>query len=223
MKYTSVILCAGSGTRTALEYNKNLYKINGKRILDYSLHKFLYDDSCNQIILVVSFDDYDKFNLLYSNQVDMIIIGGNTRQESVKKSLQKVKNKYVLLHDGARPIISDEFLAFISTNIHNYKAFSVGSKVNDTIHIVGNSLVLETIDRNSIASVFTPQVFELELLKHVHQKAEEESFIGTDDLTLVHKFSDIKPYIFFTKQKNIKFTSLEDAKLLEVLLNEDWT
>ncbi len=223
MNYTTVIMSAGSGSRTGLKNNKNLYTICGKKVIEYSIDFFLNDVNCNQIILVVSNNEFDKFHLLYSNLIDTIIIGGDSRQESVYKSLNYIQNSVVLFHDGARPYISTDFIRFFVGNIPNHHAISIGSRVKDTIHIVDNFVMDGLVDRSKLVAVQTPQCFNTELIKKVHNKAKEDGYIGTDDLSLVYKYSDIKPYIYITDEPNIKFTTKEDIKMLEVILSENRT
>lgn len=223
MKFTVVILSAGRGERSGLDVNKNLFSLCGKRVIEYSIEKFKKINECSQIILVVSEKEKDIFSQLYSNDVDTIIIGGNSRQESVKNSLKYIQNSFVILHDAARPLISSDFLSFFVGNITQYGAISIGSRVKDTVHIVGNSKISGLIDRDSLLAVQTPQGFSLELLIQCHDKAYRDGFIGTDDLSLIYKYSDVKPYIYISDLPNIKLTTKEDIKLLEVFINENRT
>lgn len=221
MKYSAIILAAGKGVRTGLDYNKNLIKIHNKYLIEYSLDFFFEHDNCDEIILVVSSEDYDYFSKTYSNKVDMIIIGGLMRQDSVNNALQVSKNDYVVIHDGARPFIDSEYISFVTEELPVLKAITIGSRLNDTVHIVENNCVVDLIDRDKILAVQTPQCFSRELLMKVYKKALEAKFYGTDDISLVYQFSDVKPHIYVSTKPNIKFTRIEDIKMIEVLLDEN--
>ena len=111
MSYDVILLIAGSGERCGLGYNKVLYKINGQPLFLYSLKKFLEFDECHKIILVLQEAEKDEiFQYIgkeYLEKVDFVY-GGNIRQQSVLNGLEKVTEKYVLVHDGARPCITKE-------------------------------------------------------------------------------------------------------------------
>ena len=113
MSFDVILLIAGSGERCGLGYNKVLYKINGQPLFLYSLKKFLEFDECNKVILVLQEDEKDEiFQYIekeYLEKVDFVY-GGNIRQQSVLNGLEKVKEKYVLVHDGARPCLTKGLL-----------------------------------------------------------------------------------------------------------------
>ena len=110
MKFTAIILAAGSGSRMGLQYNKILHRINGKRVLDYSLEFFEKYPHCDDIILVCSNSDYEEILCDYQTQKMTIITGGDTRQESVYKGLKEANNPYVLVHDSARPYLNSSVI-----------------------------------------------------------------------------------------------------------------
>lgn len=108
MKFSVIILAAGSGSRTGLKRNKVLYEIHDKKVLDYSIEFFQKQPFIESILLVVSKSELTEMYEAYNDQVTDIIIGGDTRQESVYNGLQRVTTDFVLIHDGARPFLSKE-------------------------------------------------------------------------------------------------------------------
>ena len=221
MKYSAIILAAGSGTRTGLKTNKILIKIGLKKVIEYSLDFFYEHDYCNQIILVVSKENFNYMLETYSHIVDKVIIGGELRQDSVNNALTFVDNDYVVIHDGARPLIDHDFISFIVGNLQEHSVISTGSAVKDTIHIHENGFVTGLISREDIVAVQTPQCFKTSLIKEAYKTAYKESFYGTDDISLIFRYTTIKPYIYVFTKPNIKFTTIEDKLLLEVILNEN--
>lgn len=107
MNYSVIVLAAGRGSRTNLDYNKVFYTFeNGQTVLNKSLSVFLSDEDCKQVVLVCA--DYEKDyvieNYLYDSRIQ-VVTGGQTRQDSVYNGLQIVDQDYVMIHDGARPFV----------------------------------------------------------------------------------------------------------------------
>ena len=218
MKFTAIILAAGSGVRTGLDYNKILHKIHGKRVLDYSVDFFKNYGACTEIILVVSQSDYNLMIENYRCEKCHIIVGGSSRQESVYKGLIKATEDYVLVHDSARPYINKEKIDQLCEDLIETKAITLAVYVKDTIvKSIGNRLG-KTLDRNSLLAVQTPQGFERKLLMMAHEKAKKNGYITTDDTNLIAKFTDVMPSFVLGDYRSVKLTTKEDIDYLEVIL-----
>jgi len=218
MNCTAIILAAGNGKRTGLKYNKVLYEINGKKLIDYSIDKFKEFPVINEIILVVSQNELDYFINRYNKKVDNIVVGGKERQDSVYNALAIAKNDYVLIHDGARPFIPDYSLKELLGLIINEKSLTLAVKVKDTIQRVKNNKAIETLNREELYAVQTPQGFHKEIIVKAHDLANQDNFKGTDDTMLVEKYLHIPAHIVEGDYRNLKLTTLDDIKLLEVIL-----
>jgi 2-C-methyl-D-erythritol 4-phosphate cytidylyltransferase len=218
MKYTAIILAAGSGIRTGLDYNKIFHKINGKRVLDYSIEFFKNSTRCEEIILVCSDDDFNFVYNEYSSDVDRIIPGGKNRQNSVYNGLQKVNSEYVLIHDSARPFISEEKIDLLCDDVIFTKATTLAVFVKDTIVRINGNRLGSTIDRSTLLAVQTPQAFDTKLIINAHEKAKMVGFIATDDTDLVAKFTNVMPSYVIGDYRSVKLTTIEDIPYLEVIL-----
>lgn len=218
MSYSAIILAAGSGKRTGLKYNKVLYEIKGKKLIDYSLDRLKEYPIIDEIILVVSQDEVDYFVSRYGKKVDNIVVGGKERQDSVYNALNVIKNKYVIVHDGARPFIPDYSIKELLSFIESEKSLTLAVKVKDTIQRVKGNKVVETLDRNELYAAQTPQAFHKEVIVKAHELAKKDNFIGTDDTMLVEKYLHIPAHIVTGDYRNLKLTTLDDIKLLEVIL-----
>lgn len=218
MSYSAIILAAGSGTRTGLKYNKVLYEIHGKKLIDYSIDKFREFPVINEIILVVSQDELEYFKSRYSEKVDNIVVGGKERQDSVYNALNLASNKYVIIHDGARPFIPDYSMKDLLKNMESEKSLTLAVKVKDTIQIVRKNKGIETLNRDELYAIQTPQAFEKETIVKAHTLAKKENFKGTDDTMLVERYLNIPSHIIKGDYRNLKLTTLDDIKLLEVIL-----
>ena len=207
MKYSALICAAGSGTRMKLGYNKVYAKLNdGQMIIDKTINVFLNDIDCEEIIVV---SDPDVFLEMHNGVIDQritLVQGGSTRQESVYHGLVKVKNSYVMIHDGARPFLNQDLL----DSIKNTLTTEVPCK--DTIKKVIDGYVETTYDRSTLMAAQTPQAFKTDLILSCTKKAMEENYTGTDDASLVEKYSDVKVKAVEGSYANIKITTIEDLK-----------
>ncbi len=218
MKYSAVILAAGSGSRTGLNFNKVFYEIKGKRIVEYSLDFFLNEPLCNQIILVVNETNFSSIQKQYSSDKILVILGGNTRQQSVYKSLTVVVNKIVLIHDSARPFINSSSVTNLLTVLETNMSATLGVKVKDTISVCDGNRLVKSLRRDSLVALQTPQGFNLDLLLESHELAIKEGFTATDDTALLKKYKGIDPIFVIGDYRSIKLTTIDDIKLLEVIL-----
>jgi len=218
MSISVILLAAGSGTRTGLKYNKVLYEIKGKKIIEYSIFRFRKNPIFSQIVLVVSEDEREYFTNKYKNIVDKVVVGGLTRQESVFKAITSVDTTHVLIHDGARPFIPEGSLRKIIELAEVEDTITLGVKVKDTIQEVDGNRVTKTLNREVLIATQTPQCFKRDLLVEAHKKAIKDKFNGTDDTVLIEKYFKKGAFIVEGDYRNIKLTTLDDVKLLEVIL-----
>ncbi|MBN2605242.1 MAG: 2-C-methyl-D-erythritol 4-phosphate cytidylyltransferase [Bacilli bacterium] len=218
MKYSAIILAAGSGKRSGLEFNKILYEINGKKIIDYSLDFFQTDADCVQVILVSSRQEIDSFSRMFQNEKIEVVVGGETRQESVRLALEYVQNDVVLVHDGARPFIPREGVNKLLLGLEENDSVTLGVKAKDTIQEIEGNRIVRTLDRDRLILTQTPQGFKKDKLLRAHNLAFKHEFEGTDDTVLLDEFLKIKALFVEGDYRNIKFTTIEDIEFLEVIL-----
>lgn len=210
-----ILAAAGSSQRMGGGRNKVLRVLNGEPILAHSLRTFASCDFVNQIIVVTRQEDkleIERLALDMGINVD-VVLGGRERQESVYLGLKELRpdTRWVMVHDAARPYVSQEIIkrAFETCRIH--KAVGVGVPVSDTIKVVKDSVVQNTLDRSTLWAMQTPQVFAYDLLLEAHRQAREESFNATDDCALVEYYGD-KVVIVPGEYENIKITTTADLR-----------
>lgn len=216
MKYSAVILLGGSSTRFSNDINKVYLLINNKPIFLYSVEAFLADNDCEEIIIVYNEKDIDIIDKYNFDAKIKIVPGGCERYLSVLNGLKVVKNSYVLVHDGARPYINLDLINRVKKGLLESKSVSLGVKVTDTIKKRTDSTI-ETIDRDDLYYMQTPQGSDTEALKNVLNKIKKEDKI-TDDLMAFEKYSDITPLIVMGDKKNIKITTIDDFEYMKYLL-----
>ncbi len=213
MQYSVVIPCAGIGSRMNLGYNKMLYKFsNGETVLEKTLNVFMKDEQCTQIILVCNNDDLCDINKLTASHKIVYTIGGETRQDSVRNGLELVTCDYVLIHDGARPYLSQQSINNLLKELKDCSACLLMVAVKDTIKEVKNGVVVKTLARGSLMQAQTPQAFHTGLIKEAHHLALMNRYNGTDDSELVEKFTDTRVVVVKGDYNNIKITTIEDIK-----------
>lgn len=218
MKYSAIILAAGSGKRTGLNFNKILCEINGKRVIEYSLDFFNKDENCVDIVLVASNIDYDYCLKHFDCNKIKVVLGGMQRRDSVRLALKSAACEYVLIHDGARPFITKDSITQILIKLKDNDSVTLGVKVKETIQEVEGNRVVKTLDRSKLIITQTPQGFNKSKLIKAHDMALRKGYYGTDDTVLLEEFLGIMASFILGDYRNIKLTTIEDIKLLEVIL-----
>lgn len=227
---SAVIVAGGKGTRTKMDVPKQFYEILGKPLLYYTIKKFCYEKTIDEIILVVPCDylvyTNDFVKALNLDKVTKITTGGSTRQESVLNGIKEVNDKCTLvaIHDGARPFIDKDAIKMCVLDAKKYGASAVGKKCVDTLKKADENLFIkETVNREEIWQINTPQIFKKDIILNAHIRAKEENIDATDDCALLERLG-YKIKITPTEKNNIKITTYDDIKYMEAFLNgsEDW-
>ncbi|NLM03528.1 MAG: 2-C-methyl-D-erythritol 4-phosphate cytidylyltransferase [Clostridiales bacterium] len=228
-KVVAIIVAAGRGKRMGMDFNKQFILLNNKPILAYTLEKFEKTESIDEIVLVVGKDEigFVKENIIdkYSiKKVSKIVAGGKERQDSVYNGLLAVKEhcSIILIHDGARPFIEEELIEKSIDMARKMGAVVVAVPVKDTIKRVDNDMkVIDTLKRDELWSIQTPQTFQYKLLKKAYDLNRENKDIVTDDAMMVERLGGTVN-ILKGSYKNIKITTPEDLIIAENILKEVW-
>lgn len=211
MEYSAIILAAGKGSRTNLEYNKVFYKFSdGQVLLLKTLSRFLDDKSCTQIVIVSTPNEIEIIQDMIDDSRITYTYGGETRQDSVYNGLQKVSNEFVMIHDGARCFVSAKEIENCKKALEKNDACLLMVPAIDTIKKVVDGYVVNTPLRSELYAAQTPQCFKTELIKECYQKAKDEGAIASDDASLVELYSDVKIKVVNGEYANKKVTTKED-------------
>lgn len=225
LDYEVILLGAGQGKRMGASRNKILLHLIGKPVISYSLNTFLNDPACKHIILVTQEDEQDLLAAVVKKENKKkhpitIVSGGSERQYSVfngLKALLDPKN-IVMVHDGARPFVSLAQLKLLHRKVQETRAAILGVPVKDTIKRVVDGIVEETVPRETLWQVQTPQAFYGADLLAVHVRAQQEDYLGTDDASLIEKYSDLPVSMVLGSYENIKLTTPEDMLIGEAIV-----
>lgn len=210
--YSAIVLCAGQGKRTGLDYNKMFFSFQGKTIYEMTLDHFLNDERCQQIIVVCRNDEREDFKKICDDKRIEFVEGGKERQDSVYNGLQIVSSEYVFIHDGARPYLKKQHLDNLLEEVKLHKACLLMVPCKDTIKEVENGKVVKTLKRERLMQAQTPQVFETALVKDAYKKGIESGYGVTDDASMVEEFSDCDVYVVIGDYDNKKVTTKEDLR-----------
>ncbi len=222
MKYTVMIPAAGSGQRMGAGYNKLFLKLGDRPILVHTLQVFEDDPSCEGIILAVKAEEQPSIQEMLSEfsitKVTAMVEGGGERQNSVAACIRAYDGEgIVLVHDAARPFIRRNVIAELVSVADAHGAAIAGVQAKDTMKYAPGGIVEETVDREKLWIVQTPQAFRCGLLREAADKAVADGFLGTDESMLVERLGHPVRMVESTYD-NVKMTTQEDLVFGEVLL-----
>ena len=222
MSNVAIILGAGNGTRMKSEKSKLLLEIGSKTVIERSVEAFLSVSDIDEIIVVARAQDIDIYSELLTDERISFVIGGATRQQSVKNAVETVDDAHlIIIHDGARPLIKCEDIEKTIRAAEEFSAAAVGVFVKDTIKIVDKQGFVEsTPERSTLFAVQTPQIFDFDLYKSAMRKADEQGLDFTDDCQLVELCGG-KVKMVEGSYSNIKITTPDDIALAENLLKNE--
>ncbi len=229
----AVVLAAGAGKRMNTDTKKQFLEIHGKPIIYYSLKTF-QESFVDEIVLVVSEEDVafcqkeivEKYQL---TKVIQIAIGGKERYHSVAGGLAYLQDSdYVFIHDGARPMLTEEILNRSYEAVKEQDACVVGMPVKDTIKVADeDGFIATTPNRNLVWTIQTPQVFSYPLIKEAYDellvREEELKNAGvniTDDAMVVETLKQKPVKLVEGSYENIKITTPDDLLVAKAYLTD---
>lgn len=211
------------GKRMALGYNKILHEVLGHPIIYHTVSIFENDKACEGIHISASEDEIDNLNQMFSSfkKIKGIHVGGKERQDSIYNALIHVKDaEYVMVHDGARPLLDYSTLHRLKEALVEYDAVICGVPVKSTLKTVVDGIVKETIDRTRTFEVHTPQAFCYNLLMEAYQNARKENLTVTDDSMMIEALGK-NVHVVLSSYNNIKVTTKEDLEVLNTILGSE--
>ena len=217
-----MIPAAGSGQRMGAGFNKLFLKLGVKPIFIHTLEAFEHDPWCDGIILAIKKEEQAEiesylaqFNI---SKVRQMVEGGSERQYSVEACLNAhTDGGIVLVHDAARPFIRRSIIHALVEEATAHGAAIAGVKAKDTMKLAPNGTIQETVNRDHLWIVQTPQAFQYDILKKASDQAKADDFLGTDESMLVERGGFPIKMVEGTYD-NVKMTTQEDLAIGEILL-----
>ena len=219
IKVAAILLAAGGSTRMN-GVDKIVTPLLGRPLLTHSLERLAESPSIDNIIVVAGEGNAEAVcnlvNQASTHKITAVCTGGSRRQDSVRAGLEHVGDAtHVLVHDGARPLIDASLISRAVHAISTHDAAIAAVPVKDTIKTAGDDMtVLETVPRQGLWAVQTPQIFEADLLRTAHRSIDTDV---TDDASMVEILGrEVK--LFMGSYENLKVTTPEDIVMAEAIL-----
>jgi len=225
MRVNAIIVAAGAGTRMGGDLPKALIGLAGRPLVLHALDRFARSQ-VRKAILVVPEQQKQEFERivradLRRTGLDCVLQpGGPRRQDSVRCGLARLDDDcaIVVVHDGARPLVSPAIIDRCVALADQEGAAVVGVPAKDTIKVVSASRRIEsTPPRNSMWEIQTPQAFRVEILREAHRRAEQDGVEATDDAMLVERLGR-SVALLEGARSNLKITTAEDLVIAEALI-----
>lgn len=224
-KYTAIVLAAGMGKRMNSSVPKQYLTLADRPVLYHALKAFEESD-VTDIILVVGAGEasycreeiIEKYAL---RKISAVTEGGKERYHSVYEGLKAAKGSdYVLIHDGARPLITKEIIQRAMQTVLQEQACVVGMPVKDTIKVVGEDGRAETTpERSMLWQIQTPQAFSYDLICGAYEcMLARKDIAVTDDAMVLEHVTGRKVKVIKGSYENIKITTPEDLLVAETYL-----
>ena len=219
----AVLLAGGSGRRMESSQNKVFLRLRGVPAIVRAIAPF--SALCAGVIVVSQPAEVEPMRELltrygFGKVVRQIVAGGDTRQASVANGLRALPAdaQAVLVHDGARPLVTEAVIQRVLDSVARLGSGVPAIPVTDTIKRADKELrILETLDRESLYAMQTPQGFAVSGLKAAHERAAADGYLGTDDASLL-EHAQMPVYLTQGDPENIKLTTPDDLYRAEAIL-----
>jgi 2-C-methyl-D-erythritol 4-phosphate cytidylyltransferase len=222
MKVGAIITAAGQGKRIGASVPKQFLKIQGKPLLHHTLKVFSFCKTIDYVVLVMPQADLDLTGKDWLNEygfVRDVVAGGEQRQDSVYNGFNSIEKgtDIVVVHDGVRPFTTPKMITATVEAAQQYGAAITAIPVSDTLKQALGGFVKQTVSRDGLWRIQTPQAFRYTLLRQAFKKAKKDSYYGTDEGSLIEYLGE-RVKVVSGSELNIKITRKEDLILAESLL-----
>ena len=213
----AIVAAAGRGVRFGKPYNKVFHLLNGRSILSRCMDALCAADAFDGIALVLSSADFETYHALAEREgkhslIKAVVAGGNDRSASVMRGLSAIPEdaEIVAVHDAARPFVSPKVIHACIAAARDFGSGVPATPVTDTIKRVNaKGFAVETLERDALRAVQTPQVFSFDKLVHAYQNSA--GLRVTDDASLYeHIYGSVKLVEMNECLSNVKITTQND-------------
>lgn len=220
---SAVIVAAGSSSRMG-GGSKQMMNLSGIPVIVHTLRAFDNTPCIHEIVIVAKESElplYDELIRAYDlKKISAVVKGGATRQESVRRGLDAVREKsaFIAISDGARCLVTEEMITRVCRSAYLHGAATAATRATDSVKISEkNGFIEESTERNRTWLAQTPQVFRTNLYRAAAYTALEEKFEATDDNSLV-EYIEYPVKLVECGRENIKITTESDLYLAEAIL-----
>jgi 2-C-methyl-D-erythritol 4-phosphate cytidylyltransferase len=225
MYVAAIVPAAGEGRRMGMGRNKAFLPLQGKPVLAHTLSVLSACSVVDEIVVAVGEGDLRLCDETLLDQANVtkscrFVVGGPTRQESVRRCLTAAspKTDLFLVHDAVRPLVTPRMVESVTSLAARTGAAVCAVPSKDTVRISNDGTFFScTPDRSAVWLIQTPQAFAAELLRAAHEFAAEIEYLGTDDASLAEAL-DRRVFIAEGSYDNLKITTREDLVLADAIL-----
>ncbi len=220
----AILVAAGASSRMEGQ-DKLLAELGGMTVLERAALAFEQNDRISELVVVTRGDRLEEVSRLLNDRglskLTIVVAGGETRADSVRAGLGQISKKasLVAIHDAARPLVSQRIINEAVAMAIKTRASAPAIPVKDTIKVAKSGAVVDTPDRKTLFAVQTPQVFDVDLLRAAHKKAEKSGKELTDDCLAAEQLG-LKVFLTQGEERNLKITTPLDLRLAALLLEE---
>jgi 2-C-methyl-D-erythritol 4-phosphate cytidylyltransferase len=219
MSYFVIIPASGSGIRFLNKTPKQFIKVKGKELITHTLKFFNSVKNIDSIIISTQKKFFRKMmKIVFENKLEKvtkIVEGGERRMDSVYNALMNLnckKNDFIIIHDAVRPFVSMDLIQRLIKETKKFDAVIPGLLISDTVKRTDKKLIVrDTISRDNLHRIQTPQIFRYNILVKSFEKAYRDNYMGTDESSIV-EYAGYKIKLIEGEASNIKITLKEDLK-----------
>jgi 2-C-methyl-D-erythritol 4-phosphate cytidylyltransferase len=225
----AVVLGGGVGNRFGAAMPKQLLTLGGKTLVEHCVTAFATAPGVDEVLLVMPPGYAGEAAQLAGEQVSAVITGGATRSDSVRNALAYLmlrnapESTGVLLHDAARPLVTQQIIADCVAALDEHDAAGVAVPASDTIVVAEDGVMSHVPPRETLYRCQTPQCFRLSVIAKAHElAAKDPAFVPTDDCGVVLRYlPDVPVHIVKGSERNIKVTYPGDLAVAEALVKAE--
>ena len=220
---SAIIVAAGSSER--MGFDKLFALVSGKPVIAHTIAAFERTDCVDEIILVGRADSLGELRKIAgeSTKLKQIVAGGAERSDSVRAGLDHLnpKSDFVAVHDAARPLVTPEKITRVFEVCRTTGgAATLAEPINDTLKRADVDLaVKESVDRNGVYGMQTPQVFSRKVLEEAYQLVATKNVSVTDEVSAVEHAGG-RIAIVPAEEQNLKITFASDLPIAEFILEQ---
>ncbi|HEY3250761.1 MAG TPA: 2-C-methyl-D-erythritol 4-phosphate cytidylyltransferase [Ignavibacteria bacterium] len=224
----AILTAGGTGSRfktlSGSNKPKQFLNLNNNPVILYSLSALQNSIYINEIVVA---SDKKYFELLHNlalknkiTKLTKLVEAGSTRFRSVRNAFIEIEsglNDFILIHDAARPNIDSNFINYLILKAFKKKEIVPALSVNETVKRARDRVVTETVKRENLWLVQTPQIFRYKTLRKAYQRAKQKNNF-TDEASLI-EMAGFKVNLVEGEKYNIKITTPEDMRLLKMIMH----
>src|SRR5215216_33750 len=221
---TAILVAAGDSRR--MGFDKLFAEIAGEPVIAHTIRAFEHAESVDGITVVAREDRHDEIKAIVRDKnfrkVRSIVRGGKHRQDSVRAGLGELDSaaQYIAVHDAARPLVTPEQIERVLQQCTTHGAAALAEPINDTLKRAdGNLLVTESVDRDQLYAMQTPQIFERQLIEEAYRAVYRDNVPVTDEVSAVERLGH-KVALVINNELNAKITYPRDLPIAQFVLRE---